>query len=456
SACRGIAQGSFVDLLEVDAASRTRVDETRDLLDNVQYAPSVGRYKVYLIDEVHMLSTHSFNALLKTLEEPPAHVKFLLATTDPQKIPATILSRCLQFHLRRLEPDQIVARLQQILAAEGIAASTEALAALAQAADGSLRDALSLTDQAIAQGAGQVDLDTVVAMLGLCPRDVAANFLLALLDRDAQRVFALLQEQLALGQDAAALLDALIEELHRMGLAQWLDEARRQLFPALQERVTVQSPLLLQSWYHILLSARRDFALYPNTRMAIEMALLRLLAFLLPEGPRPALSVPTPVPAAPASTETNTAMPAPKAERHMAAPSAAAALSPQAAWEALLPQLSVSDAQREFLRHSRARHCDASRLELALDPAYESLLRREEDALRAALRAHWQADTVLEISTLEPGAEVTLAQEGAARSQAEREAIAAAALADPRLQEFQQELPARLLRLEIDGRIHPL
>ncbi len=451
SACRGIAQGSFVDLLEVDAASRTRVDETRDLLDNVQYAPSVGRYKVYLIDEVHMLSTHSFNALLKTLEEPPAHVKFLLATTDPQKIPATILSRCLQFHLRRLEPDQIVARLQQILAAEGIAASTEALAALAQAADGSLRDALSLTDQAIAQGAGQVDLDTVVAMLGLCPRDVAANFLLALLDRDAQRVFALLQEQLALGQDAAALLDALIEELHRMGLAQWLEEARRQLPPALQERVTAQSPLLLQSWYHILLSARRDFALYPNTRMAIEMALLRLLAFLLPEGPQPALSAP----ATTVSVEAKTATPMPRAEPPAAVPNAAA-LSPQAAWEALLPQLSVSDAQREFLRHSRARRCDASRLELALDPAYESLLRREEDALRAALRAYWQADTTLEITTLATGAEATLAQESAARSQAEREAIAAAALADPRLQEFQQELPARLLRLEIDGRIHPL
>jgi DNA polymerase-3 subunit gamma/tau len=341
--------------------------------------------------------------------------------------------------------------LQQILAAEGIAASTEALAALAQAADGSLRDALSLTDQAIAQGAGQVDLDTVVAMLGLCPRDVVANLLLALLDRDAQRVFALLEEQLALGQDAAALLDGLIEELHRMGLAQWLDEARLQLLPALQERVTAQSPLLLQSWYHILLSARRDFALYPNTRMAIEMALLRLLAFLLPEGPGPALSAP----AAIASVETKTAMPAPKVEPPAAVPSAAA-ISAQAAWEALLPQLSVSDAQREFLRHSRARRCDASRLELALDPAYESLLRREEDALRAALRAYWQTDTILEITTLATGTEATLAQESAARGQAEREAIAAAALADPRLQEFQQGLPARLLRLEIDGRIHPL
>jgi DNA polymerase-3 subunit gamma/tau len=288
-------------------------------------------------------------------------------------------------------------------------------------------------------------------MLGLCPRDVVANLLLALLDRDAQRVFALLEEQLALGQDAAALLDALIEELHRMGLAQWLDEARRQLLPALQGQVTAQSPLLLQSWYHILLSARRDFALYPNTRMAIEMALLRLLAFLLPEGPQPALSAP----ATTVSVEAKTATPTPKAEPPAAVPSAAA-LSPQAAWEALLPQLSVSDGQREFLRHSRARRCDASRLELALDPAYESLLRREEDALRAALRAYWQTDTILEITTLVTGAEATLAQESAARSQAEREAIAVAALADPRLQEFQQELPARLLRLEIDGRIHPL
>ncbi len=451
SACRSIAAGTFVDLLEVDAASRTRVDETRELLDNVPYAASSGRYKVYLIDEVHMLSSHSFNALLKTLEEPPEHVKFLLATTDPQKIPATILSRCLQFHLRRLDVPLIVKRLQQILSAEQVAFDDAALEALAQAADGSLRDALSLTDQAIAQGGGRVDLDGVTNMLGLCPEDVAANLLLALLVRDSARVFALLEEQLALGQDAAALLDALIEELHRLSLAQWLPQHSAKLSAQLQQQLGKEPPILLQSWYHLLLSARRDFSLYPNPRMAIEMALLRLLSFLLPEGPtHPGVEEGGPT----AAAEKKIA-PSQKAAGTGGAPEKpfqaqqTSEQTAQDAWEKLLPQLHLSPSLQEFLRHSRALHCDEKLLQLALDAAYESLLRKEESALKVALEQFWGQRTALKMTVLAAGAAGTLAQEASVREQERQAAIEIAARADPRLQEFQEVLQARLLRLEI-------
>jgi DNA polymerase III, subunit gamma and tau len=211
SACLSISAGNFVDLLEVDAASRTRVDETRELLDNVQYAPVAGRYKIYLIDEVHMLSTHSFNALLKTLEEPPEHVKFLLATTDPQKLPVTVLSRCLQFNLRRLEIGQIQGRLQQIMLAEKISAEDAALHILSKAADGSLRDALSLLDQAIVHGGGEVRREGVLGMLGRSGDDTVMLMIAALIAQDAERVFALVNEHLARGLDAAGLLDLIIE-----------------------------------------------------------------------------------------------------------------------------------------------------------------------------------------------------------------------------------------------------
>lgn len=197
--CREIEQGRFVDLIEIDAASRTKVEDTRDLLDNVQYAPARGRFKVYLIDEVHMLSRHSFNALLKTLEEPPEHVKFLLATTDPQKLPVTILSRCLQFHLKALDVEQIRHQLEHILNEEHIAHEPRALQLLARAAEGSLRDALSLTDQAIASGDGQVSTQAVSAMLGTLDDDQALSLVEAMVEANGERVMALINEAAARG-----------------------------------------------------------------------------------------------------------------------------------------------------------------------------------------------------------------------------------------------------------------
>ena len=220
--CREIEQGRFVDLIEIDAASRTKVEDTRDLLDNVQYAPARGRFKVYLIDEVHMLSRHSFNALLKTLEEPPPHVKFLLATTDPQKLPVTILSRCLQFHLKALDVDQIRQQLETVLTAEQITSDARALQLLARAADGSMRDALSLTDQAIAMGQGQVTAATVSQMLGTLDDEQPLAILEALVSADGEKVMAQVAQAASRGVDWENLLVETLALLHRIAMVQLL------------------------------------------------------------------------------------------------------------------------------------------------------------------------------------------------------------------------------------------
>jgi DNA polymerase-3 subunit gamma/tau len=219
-ACREIDEGRFVDLIEVDAASKTKVDDTRDLLDNVQYAPSLGRYKVYLIDEVHMLSISSFNALLKTLEEPPPHVKFLLATTDPQRLPVTVLSRCLQFNLKRLTPRMIQDRLEHICKAERVKADVAALATIARSADGSLRDALSLLDQAIAFCGGEVEGSSVEVMLGTIDRDHVARLLRLLADADAAGIIDAIAEIDEKFPDYSRLLDDLARSLQQIAVYQ--------------------------------------------------------------------------------------------------------------------------------------------------------------------------------------------------------------------------------------------
>jgi DNA polymerase-3 subunit gamma/tau len=220
SSCTAIDEGRFVDLIEVDAASRTRVDDTRELLDNVQYAPTRGRFKVYLIDEVHMLSNHSFNALLKTLEEPPPHVKFLLATTDPQKLPVTVLSRCLQFNLKRFTIAQIQAQLEKICRAEGIAFDAAGLKAIARGAAGSMRDGLSLLDQSIAFGGGKVEGPLVAAMLGSIDRGHVLRLLAALAEQDGAALLAEVAKLDESAPDYAAALDELLEALQRIAVLQ--------------------------------------------------------------------------------------------------------------------------------------------------------------------------------------------------------------------------------------------
>ncbi|GAA3901671.1 DNA polymerase III subunit gamma/tau [Halomonas cibimaris] len=288
--CRSIDEGRFVDLIEVDAASRTKVEDTRELLDNVQYAPTQGRYKVYLIDEVHMLSTSSFNALLKTLEEPPPHVKFLLATTDPHKLPPTVLSRCLQFTLKHLPPERVVEYLTHVLTEEGVAFEQSALWLLGKAAEGSMRDAMSLTDQAIAFGQGAVHHADVAAMLGTLDHRHVLALVEALADIDVAGLLdevARLAEQ---GPDFAAVLDDVANVLHRLAIAQMVPDAvdnshgDRQEVLALAARFTAED---VQLYYQIGIQGRGDMAYAPDLRGALEMTLMRMLAFR-PQGvPKP-------------------------------------------------------------------------------------------------------------------------------------------------------------------------
>ncbi|QNQ55392.1 DNA polymerase III subunit gamma/tau [Serratia liquefaciens] len=281
--CREIEQGRFVDLIEIDAASRTKVEDTRDLLDNVQYAPARGRFKVYLIDEVHMLSRHSFNALLKTLEEPPSHVKFLLATTDPQKLPVTILSRCLQFHLKALDVEQIRNQLETVLQAEQITSDQRALQLIARAADGSMRDALSLTDQAIAMGQGQVTTTTVSQMLGTLDDEQPLAILEALVSADGEKVMAQVAQAASRGVDWENLLIETLALLHRIAMVQLLPSVLDNHYAAIEQRLRELArtlpPTDVQLYYQTLLVGRKELAFAPDRRMGVEMTLLRALAF---------------------------------------------------------------------------------------------------------------------------------------------------------------------------------
>ncbi len=282
SACVSIGEGRFVDMIEVDAASRTKVEDTRELLDNVQYAPAVGRYKVYLIDEVHMLSTHSFNALLKTLEEPPPHVKFLLATTDPQKLPVTILSRCLQFNLKNLSPERIVEHLQFVLGEEKVPAEEAGLWSLARAADGSMRDALSLTDQAIAHGGGTLTEVEVGAMLGTIDLTAIADIARGLANGDGTEVLAVVQRMSEHAPDYTAALGDLLSIWHRVAIAQTVPDAldnRHGDYQLVLELSKALSREDVQLFYQIALLGRRDITLAPEHRAGFEMVLLRMLAF---------------------------------------------------------------------------------------------------------------------------------------------------------------------------------
>lgn len=282
SSCMAVDEGRFIDLIEVDAASRTKVDDTRELLDNVQYLPTSGRYKVYLIDEVHMLSRSSFNALLKTLEEPPDHVKFLLATTDPQKLPVTVLSRCLQFNLKRLDPDQIKSQLVRILETEKIESENEALDLLARSADGSMRDGLSLLDQAIAFGAGKVIKDDVRKMLGSIEQQYIHALIESLANNDTEAMFQAIDDAADRSPDFIMVLDEMISSFYQLSLAQMapvIIEQRSFDRQWLEQTSNKFSAEQLQLNYQICLTGKRDLPLAPDSRTGFEMLMLRLLAF---------------------------------------------------------------------------------------------------------------------------------------------------------------------------------
>ena len=282
ASCREIDEGRSVDLLEIDAASRTGVDDMRELLENVQYAPARARFKVYLIDEVHMLSKHSFNALLKTLEEPPEHVKFLLATTDPQKLPVTVLSRCLQFNLKRMTAMQIRQHLGDLMEQEGVENEEQALLLLAHSADGSMRDALSLLDQAIAFGGGAISRETVEAMLGAISRDYLIGLIEALIEQNAEDLLARTRQLSERSPDYQRVCADLMQLFYQMAL--YLTEARIEPEDALMaERIKAAADRLsaeeVQLHYQILLQGRKDLDISPDHALGFEMLMIRLLAF---------------------------------------------------------------------------------------------------------------------------------------------------------------------------------
>jgi DNA polymerase-3 subunit gamma/tau len=364
SACTSIDEGRFVDLIEVDAASRTKVDDTRELLDNVQYMPTRGRFKVYLIDEVHMLSNHSFNALLKTLEEPPPHVKFLFATTDPQKLPVTVLSRCLQFNLKKLPVPLIEQQLTKICAAESIAADTEGLRAIARAAAGSMRDALSLLDQGVAFGGGKIEGAEIKTMLGTIDRGRVLRIIEALANGDGAATLTEVESLDELAPDYGAVLDELAAALQQIAVLQIVkdrvgDEATESLLPFAQK----MSPEVVQLLYQIALHGRRDLAISRDERVGFEMTLLRMIAFQLDEGGTAT------VPRRDAATVSGTAAAVRPGSAAKPAPASVSTSPTPAAemdWDALIHAAGITGAMRNLADHCEVRAAEPNRLELVL------------------------------------------------------------------------------------------
>lgn len=409
AACKAIDAGQFLDLYEVDAASRTKVEDTRELLDNVMYPPSQGRYKVYLIDEVHMLSNHSFNALLKTLEEPPEHVKFFLCTTDPKRLPATILSRCLQFHLKRITPEQIAAHLQRLCEAENISHELPALEKLAKAADGSMRDALSLLDQAIAYGHGSVKTTDVHAMLGSMAQDDLMPLLDALAAKDSKALFARINELAEMSPDFQQVLEELINILHRVAIAQIVPETATN-GSAISTLSKCFSPEEIQLYYQIALLGRRDLGLTPSPQQGFEMTMLRMLAFI------PTTSVAQVSAAENSNSEQRNTKEAPRsaAEKKPARPAAAptdnvtkdapvVALSTE--WAEILPKLELSGMAYALASNCVLEEMKDGRVKLQLGANHQPMLNQKlkdriAESLQRVLKQPIQLDINLSTADL--------------------------------------------------------
>ena len=458
SACRQIDTGRFVDLLELDAASNTGVDNMREVLDNAQYAPTVGRYKVYIIDEVHMLSKPAFNSMLKTLEEPPEHVKFILATTDPQKIPVTVLSRCLQFNLKPMTPPQVVQRLSFVLGEEGIAAEASALNLLSRAANGSMRDALSLADQAIAHGSGKLEAAAVEAMLGTVGQEYLFDILDALSCQDADALLAqprLLSER---GLSLSAALQDLGSLLTRIALAQAApgalvedgqDAARVQEYAQKLDAETVQL------YYQIALNGRRDLPFAPDELSGFSMTLLRMLAFApaadasRPLAARPAaLSMPK-AQIAQAAAEKPQALHAAEPSPPPASPaqaSAAPTVSMQSGqdWPAIVVDLRLGGMARMLADQCELKSFDGSAMQLGLAETHKHLLDKiYQEKLEAALRQKFGAGLKVsfEVGAVSGHSPV----EVRARARAEKQAEAVAAIeTDPFIRDLVEQFDARI------------
>jgi DNA polymerase III subunit gamma/tau len=411
SACTEIDSGRFVDLLEVDAATNTRVDEMRQLLESASYAPAVGRFKVYVIDEVHMLSTSAFNAMLKTLEEPPEHVKFILATTDPQKIPVTVLSRCLQFNLKQMPPQHIVEHLTRVLEAEQVAVEPPALRLLARAAAGSMRDALSLLDQAIAHGAGRVEVEAVRSMLGTVGEDHLFEVLDGLAGNDVHAMLAVADAMDARSLSFDSALQELATLIHRIAVFQFAPEAisdlseRARLTPYAQ-RFDAE---FLQLAYQILIQGRADLVLAPDECAGFTMTLLRLVAFR-PDTPsalgvatRAPQAVPAPTPVAAASVPAPAKPDAPRLSLPDTEGQRPVPVVGQPDWRQLIGALHLGGLVRELAQHCEWVGHDGSVLQLRLSPTHKSLLTKvATEKLQAELSGHFGQTLKLQVDIGEP------------------------------------------------------
>jgi len=476
SVCTAVDAGRFVDLLEIDAASNTGVDDVREVIENAQYAPSRGRFKVYLVDEVHMLSKPAFNALLKTLEEPPPHVKFLLATTDPQKLPVTVLSRCLKFNLKRLLPEQITGQMRHILGAEGIEFEDAAIAELARGADGSLRDGLSLLDQAIAYGGGALKADDVRAMLGSVARGQVLGLLQALAAGQGEALMLECARIASYSPDFGGVLDDVAAMLHRIQLMQLVPGYQPEGEDGASEEVAALArqfaPEDVQLYYQIATTGRRDLPMAPDARTGFEMAVLRMLAFRPGEaGDAPAVrSVParaTPATASvssavrpsserPASPAPAVASPAAAVERSpavgkpAASPSARRAVAVDARglpdWAALIDQAGLRGPLGQLAQNAALRDRDGQTLtlvlqeahmHLAVEPMVSQMEERVSDTLGERIRLRFVSDA--SAATLTPAARAAEARD-AAQTRAEQSIEE-----DPLVQALKRDFGARVV-----------
>jgi DNA polymerase-3 subunit gamma/tau len=455
--CRDVDEGRFLDLIEVDAASRTKVEDTRDLLDNAQYAPSQGRFKVYLIDEVHMLSGHSFNALLKTLEEPPAHVKFLLATTDPHKIPVTVLSRCLQFNLKRLSQEQIFGQMEFILNQESIAFEASALRLLARAADGSMRDGLSLLDQAIVHGNGKVAAGEVGAMLGVIAQQPVGDLLHALAAQDAPGLLKVIADLADLSPDFSGVLRQLLQALHAVAVLQQapvlidagLDS---DLIKTLAGKLPPEDVHL---YYQIGLLGQKDLDLAPDPRSGFEMALLRMLAFrpafsntAREARPQPVVKPShTPAPARPAP---NLAVSPPREEP--AAPPEIQPLPAADSWPEMIAAMRLESITKQLAQQCALQSIDDHTCTLLLDPAFQTMLSpMRTEKLQAALRTLRGKPVKLTILIEKPTI-ATPAEQLTKQREDRQQAAVDAIEADQNIQALKEHFGARV----IPGTIEPV
>jgi DNA polymerase-3 subunit gamma/tau len=450
-ACTEIDSGRFVDLIELDAASNTQVDNMRELLENAMYAPTAGRYKVYIIDEVHMLSRNAFNAMLKTLEEPPEHVKFVLATTDPQKIPVTVLSRCLQFNLKQIPPPQIQARLTHVLQAEGIVSEPAALALIARAAQGSLRDALSLLDQAIAHGGGKVEADATRTMLGAVDQTYLYAILRALAAGDGTALIAEADRMSERSLSFEMALQDLGTLLHRIALVQIVPATAMNDDPdqeILRELSALFAPEDLQLYYQVAVQARSEIGLAPDEYAGFTMALLRMLAFA-PAGASSAQASATPAARSLAGSSARPSQAAPQPapqgktpERDAEAPKVSSpaaerpAYSGSASWPQLIEKLGLVGMAKGLAERCELVSLEPNRIVLRIPPGNDTyLVKTAQDKLKAALRKLYGEELQIALSVGAGGG--TSPAEVAARKRDEEQARAIAAMEkDPFVREL--------------------